>query len=132
MRAWWSAAPDRTGQGFYYDPTVLLDVPNDAGILAEEIFGPVAPVVTFTDDDDAIRMANDTEFGLVSYVYTKDLARGLRVSERLDAGMVGLNRGLVSDPAAPFGGTKQSGVGREGGHEGMLDYLESKYVAVSW
>ncbi len=122
--------PDRPG--FYYDPTVLLDVPTDAGILYEEIFGPVAPIVTFTDEADAIRMANDTEFGLVSYVYTADLARGLRVSELLDSGMVGLNRGLVSDPAAPFGGTKQSGVGREGGHEGMLDYLESKYVAVSW
>ena len=116
--------------GFYYAPTVLLDVPPDAEILGEEIFGPVAPVVTFTDEADAIRMANDTEYGLVSYVYTCDLARGLRVSERLDAGMVGLNRGLVSDPAAPFGGTKQSGIGREGGHEGMLDYLETKYVAV--
>ena len=122
--------PDR--EGFYYEPTVLLDVPPNAEILGEEIFGPVAPVLTFTDEDDAIAMANDTEFGLVSYVYTGDLARGLRVSERLDAGMVGLNRGLVSDPAAPFGGTKQSGSGREGGHEGMLDYLESKYVAVSW
>jgi succinate-semialdehyde dehydrogenase/glutarate-semialdehyde dehydrogenase len=122
--------PDR--EGFYYEPTVLLDVVADSPILAEEIFGPVAPVVTFTDEADAIRMANDTEYGLVSYVYTGDLARGLRVSEALDSGMVGLNRGLVSDPAAPFGGTKQSGVGREGGHEGMLDYLESKYVAVNW
>ncbi len=122
--------PDR--EGYYYEPTVLLDVPRDADILGEEIFGPVAPVLTFTDEADAIAMANDTEYGLVSYVYTRDLARGLRVSERLDAGMVGLNRGLVSDPAAPFGGTKQSGIGREGGHEGMLDYLESKYVAVSW
>lgn len=122
--------PDRAG--FYYSPTVLLDVPRGADILGEEIFGPVAPVLTFTDEDDAIAMANDTEYGLVSYVYTRDLARGLRVSERLDAGMVGLNRGLVSDPAAPFGGTKQSGIGREGGHEGMLDYMESKYVAVSW
>jgi succinate-semialdehyde dehydrogenase/glutarate-semialdehyde dehydrogenase len=122
--------PER--EGFYYEPTVLLDVPRDAEILGEEIFGPVAPVLTFTDEGDAIAMANDTEYGLVSYVYTRDLARGLRVSERLDAGMVGLNRGLVSDPAAPFGGTKQSGIGREGGHEGMLDYLESKYVAVSW
>jgi succinate-semialdehyde dehydrogenase/glutarate-semialdehyde dehydrogenase len=124
------ARPDRVG--YYYEPTVLLDVPRTAGILAEEIFGPVAPVVTFTDEADAVRMANDTEFGLVSYVYTSDLARGMRVSEALDSGMVGLNRGLVSDPAAPFGGTKQSGVGREGGHEGMLDYLESKYVAVTW
>jgi len=122
--------PDR--EGFYYEPTVLLDVPVGAAILGEEIFGPVAPVVTFTDEAEAIRMANDTEYGLVSYVYTRDLARGLRVSEQLDAGMIGLNRGLVSDPAAPFGGTKQSGVGREGGHEGMLDYLESKYIAVTW
>ncbi|GAB6987106.1 NAD-dependent succinate-semialdehyde dehydrogenase [Nocardioides pyridinolyticus] len=122
--------PDR--EGFYYEPTVLLDVAVGADILGEEIFGPVAPIITFTDEADAIRMANDTEYGLVSYVYTRDLARGLRVSEQLDSGMVGLNRGLVSDPAAPFGGTKQSGIGREGGHEGMLDYLESKYVAVSW
>jgi succinate-semialdehyde dehydrogenase/glutarate-semialdehyde dehydrogenase len=124
------ARPDRAG--FYFEPTVLADVPPDAQILREEIFGPVAPVVTFTDDAEAIRMANDTEYGLVSYVYTRDLARGLRVSEALESGMVGLNRGLVSDPAAPFGGTKQSGIGREGGHEGMLDYLESKYVAVTW
>ena len=122
--------PER--EGFYYEPTVLTDVPLGAPILGEEIFGPVAPIVTFTDEAEAVRMANDTEFGLVSYVYTGDLARGLRVSEALDSGMVGLNRGLVSDPAAPFGGTKQSGIGREGGHEGMLDYLESKYVAVSW
>ncbi len=122
--------PDR--EGWYYEPTVLLDVPVGSAILGEEIFGPVAPVVTFDDEDDAIAMANDTEYGLVAYVYTSDLARALRVSERLESGMVGLNRGLVSDPAAPFGGVKQSGVGREGGHEGMLDYLESKYVAVSW
>src|SRR5215212_1644963 len=90
------------------------------------------PIVTFTDEAEAIRLANDTEYGLVAYVYTRDLARGLRVSEGIEAGMVGLNRGLVSDPAAPFGGVKQSGVGREGGHEGMLDYLESKYIAVTW
>jgi len=118
--------------GFYYEPTVLLGVRPGSPILDEEIFGPVAPIVTFDDEDEAIRLANATEYGLVSYVYTGDLARGLRVSERLDSGMVGLNRGLVSDPAAPFGGTKQSGVGREGGHDGMLDYLESKYIAVSW
>jgi succinate-semialdehyde dehydrogenase/glutarate-semialdehyde dehydrogenase len=124
------ARPDRPG--FYFEPTVLADVPADARILREEIFGPVAPIVTFTDEIEAIRLANDTEYGLVSYVYTSDLSRGLRVSEALDSGMVGLNRGLVSDPAAPFGGTKQSGIGREGGHEGMLDYLESKYVAVTW
>ena len=124
------AVPDRTG--CYYDPTVLVDVPADAAILREEIFGPVAPIVTFTDEEEAVRYANDTEYGLVAYVYTGDLARGLRVSEALESGMVGLNRGLVSDPAAPFGGVKQSGIGREGGHEGMLDYLESKYVAVAW
>jgi succinate-semialdehyde dehydrogenase/glutarate-semialdehyde dehydrogenase len=124
------AVPDRTG--CYYDPTVLVDVPADAAILREEIFGPVAPIVTFTDEDEAVRYANDTEFGLVAYVYTGDLARGLRVSEALESGMVGLNRGLVSDPAAPFGGVKQSGIGREGGHEGLLDYTESKYIAVTW
>ena len=120
------------GQGWYYPPTVLSDVQPASAILREEIFGPVAPIVTFTDEADAIRMANDTEFGLVSYVYTGDLARGLRVSEALETGMVGLNRGLVSDPAAPFGGVKQSGIGREGGHEGLLDYTESKYIAVAW
>jgi succinate-semialdehyde dehydrogenase/glutarate-semialdehyde dehydrogenase len=120
------------GKGFYYPPTVLTGVPGDAPILREEIFGPVAPIVTFTSEDEAVRYANDTEFGLVAYVFTGDLARGLRVSEAIEAGMVGLNRGLVSDPAAPFGGVKQSGVGREGGHEGMLDYLESKYIAVTW
>jgi succinate-semialdehyde dehydrogenase/glutarate-semialdehyde dehydrogenase len=122
--------PER--EGFYYEPTVLLDVQPGSAILSEEIFGPVAPVVTFTDEAEAIRLANTSEYGLVSYVYTSDLARGLRVSEALDSGMIGLNRGLVSDPAAPFGGTKQSGIGREGGHDGMLDYLESKYVAVQW
>jgi succinate-semialdehyde dehydrogenase/glutarate-semialdehyde dehydrogenase len=118
--------------GYYYQPTVLLDVQPDSPILQEEIFGPVAPIVTFTEEDEAVRLANTTEYGLVSYVYTTDLARGLRVSERLESGMVGLNRGLVSDPAAPFGGVKESGIGREGGHDGMLDYLESKYVAVQW
>ncbi|MDX6314025.1 MAG: succinate-semialdehyde dehydrogenase / glutarate-semialdehyde dehydrogenase, partial [Streptomyces sp.] len=120
------------GPGFYYPPTVLADVPPDAPVLREEIFGPVAPVVAFSTEDEAIQLANATEYGLVSYVYTSDLARGLRVSERLDSGMVGLNRGVVSDPAAPFGGTKQSGIGREGGHEGLLDYTESKYIALSW
>ncbi|HEX3003019.1 MAG TPA: NAD-dependent succinate-semialdehyde dehydrogenase [Angustibacter sp.] len=118
--------------GYYFEPTVLLDVSADAAILTEEIFGPVAPIVTFETEDEAVRLANATEYGLVGYVYTGDLARGLRVSEALESGMVGLNRGLVSDPAAPFGGTKQSGIGREGGHDGMLDYLESKYVAVQW
>ncbi|GIF07790.1 NAD-dependent succinate-semialdehyde dehydrogenase [Actinoplanes siamensis] len=120
------------GPGFYYPPTVLTGVDPDSAILREEIFGPVAPIVTFTGEDEAVRLANDTEYGLVAYVYTGDLARGLRVSEKIEAGMVGLNRGLVSDPAAPFGGVKQSGIGREGGHEGLLEYLESKYIAVNW
>ena len=120
------------GRGYFYQPTVLSDVAPDAAILREEIFGPVAPIVAFDEVDEAIRMANDTEYGLVSYLYTSDLRTAMSVSERLDAGMIGINRGLVSDPAAPFGGAKQSGVGREGGHEGMLEYLESKYVAVTW
>ncbi|HEY6479458.1 MAG TPA: NAD-dependent succinate-semialdehyde dehydrogenase [Streptosporangiaceae bacterium] len=122
--------PER--EGWYYDPTVLTGVRPGSAILGEEIFGPVAPVVSFTTEDEAVRLANDTEYGLVAYVYTGDLARGLRVSERIDAGMIGLNRGLVSDPAAPFGGTKQSGIGREGGHEGVLDYTEPLYLAVGW
>ena len=122
--------PERAG--YYYEPTVLVGVQPGAAILEEEIFGPVAPIVVFDDEAEGIRLANATEYGLVSYVFTADLARGLRVSEAMESGMVGLNRGLVSDPAAPFGGTKQSGIGREGGHDGMLDYLESKYVAVQW
>jgi len=123
-------SPDR--RGYYYEPTVLDQVPADAAVLRTEIFGPVAPIVRFGAEDDAIRWANDTEFGLVSYVYTGDLARGLRVSEALEAGMVGLNRGLVSDPAAPFGGVKQSGIGREGAHEGLLEFTETKYIATNW
>ena len=95
-------------------------------------YAPVAPVVRFTDEADAIRWANATEFGLVSYVYTRDLSRGLRVSEALEAGMIGLNRGLVSDPAAPFGGVKQSGIGREGAHDGLLEFTETKYIATDW
>lgn len=122
----------REGSGYFYEPTVLVDVPADAAILREEIFGPVAPIVTFEDERDAVDLANATEYGLVSYVYTGDLGRGLRISEAMESGMVALNRGLVSDPAAPFGGTKQSGIGREGGHDGMLDYMESKYIAVEW
>jgi succinate-semialdehyde dehydrogenase/glutarate-semialdehyde dehydrogenase len=124
------AVPDT--EGFFYPPTVLTDVPSAADILTEEIFGPVAPIVVFDDVQEAIAAANHTEYGLVSYVYTNDLAEGLRVSEALESGMVGLNRPVVSDPAAPFGGVKQSGLGREGGHEGVLDYTESKYIAVSW
>ena len=121
----------RDGAGYFYDPTVLTDVPEDAKLLREEIFGPVAPVKGFTDEDEAIAAANDTEYGLVAYVYTSDLKRALRVVERLETGMVGLNQGMVSNPAAPFGGVKQSGFGREGGPEGIEEYLETKYVAVN-
>jgi succinate-semialdehyde dehydrogenase/glutarate-semialdehyde dehydrogenase len=118
--------------GYFLEPTVLDDVPQDADILQQEIFGPVAPVVLYDGVDEAIALANRTEYGLVSYAYGTDLAQLLRVAEQLDSGMVGLNRPVVSDPAAPFGGTKQSGLGREGGHEGMLEFTESKYVAVQW
>ena len=120
------------GPGFFYPPTVLDHVAPDSPILAEEIFGPVAPVVVFDAVDEVIGLANATEYGLVSYIYTRDLARGLRVAEALECGMVGLNRGLVSDPAAPFGGMKQSGIGREGGHEGLLEFTETKYIAATW
>jgi succinate-semialdehyde dehydrogenase/glutarate-semialdehyde dehydrogenase len=123
-------APD--GPGFFYPATVLTDVPDSADMLREEIFGPVASIQTFKSEDEVIRRANDTEYGLVAYLYTKDLSRGMRVSEKLDFGMVGLNRGLVSDPAAPFGGMKQSGIGREGAHEGMMEYLETQYISVTW
>jgi succinate-semialdehyde dehydrogenase/glutarate-semialdehyde dehydrogenase len=122
--------PDR--RGYFYEPTLLDGVPAEAAILSTEIFGPVAPVVRFSAEADAIRWSNATEFGLVSYVYTSDLRRGLRVAEALDAGMIGLNRGIVSDPAAPFGGVKQSGLGREGAHEGLLEYTETKYIATDW
>jgi succinate-semialdehyde dehydrogenase/glutarate-semialdehyde dehydrogenase len=121
----------REGAGYFYDPTVLTDVSDDASLLREEIFGPVAPVKGFTDEDEAVAAANDTEYGLVAYVYTSDLKRALRVCERLETGMVGLNQGMVSNPAAPFGGIKQSGFGREGGPEGIEEYLETKYVAVN-
>ena len=120
------------GPGFFYPATVLTNVSDNALMHDDEIFGPVAAIQTFKSEDEVIRRANDTEYGLVVYVYTQDLSRGLRVSEKLDFGMVGLNRGLVSDPAAPFGGTKQSGLGREGAHEGMMEFLETQYVSVSW
>jgi succinate-semialdehyde dehydrogenase / glutarate-semialdehyde dehydrogenase len=123
-------APDR--RGYFYQPTVLDGVPQDSRILREEIFGPVAPVVRFTSQSEAIALANATEYGLISYVYTRDLRRGLQVSEALEAGMVGINRGVVSDPAAPFGGVKQSGLGREGGHDGLREFTETKYIAVDW
>src|SRR3954470_12351108 len=120
------------GKGFFYPATVLTEVPDGAKMLNEEIFGPVAAIQKFKSEDEAIRRANDTEYGLVAYLYTKDLSRGMRVSEKLDFGMIGLNRGLVSDPAAPFGGMKQSGIGREGAHEGMMEFLETQYVSVNW
>ena len=120
------------GVGFYYPPTVLSNVPETANCVHDEIFGPVAAIQTFTDQEDVIRRANDTEYGLVAYVFSKDMKRALQVCERLDYGMVGLNRGLVSDPAAPFGGTKQSGLGREGGNEGMLEFMETQYISASW
>jgi succinate-semialdehyde dehydrogenase/glutarate-semialdehyde dehydrogenase len=124
------SVPDR--RGYFYSPTVLDNVPPSAKILDEEIFGPVAPVVRFSAEEDAVAWANDTEYGLVSYVYSGDLRRSLRVAEALEAGMVGINRGVVSDPAAPFGGVKQSGIGREGGHDGLLEFTETKYIAVDW
>jgi succinate-semialdehyde dehydrogenase/glutarate-semialdehyde dehydrogenase len=120
------------GPGFFYPATVLTNVSKDAKMLNEEIFGPVASLQSFKSEDEVITRANDTEYGLVAYLYTKDLSRGLRVSEKLDYGMIGLNRGLVSDPAAPFGGTKQSGLGREGAHEGLMEFLETQYISVSW
>ena len=119
------------GPGYFYAPTVLEGVTTDARVLREEIFGPVAPVIGFESEDDAIAAANDTELGLVAYVYTRDLKRALRVCEALETGMVGLNQGMVSNPAAPFGGVKQSGFGREGGYEGIEEYLETKYVAIN-
>jgi succinate-semialdehyde dehydrogenase/glutarate-semialdehyde dehydrogenase len=122
---------ERDGAGYFYDPTVLADVPDGANLLTEEIFGPVAPVKRFDSEDEAIAAANATEFGLVAYVYTSNLKRALRVVERLETGMVGLNQGIVSNPAAPFGGVKQSGFGREGGYEGIEEYLETKYVAIN-
>ena len=121
-----------TGAGFFYPATVLTRVPDDAKMLREEIFGPVAALQTFKTEDELVRRANDTEYGLVAYLYTRDVGRGLRVSERLDFGMIGLNRGLVSDPAAPFGGMKQSGIGREGAHEGLMEFLETQYISLSW
>ncbi|MGA1805032.1 NAD-dependent succinate-semialdehyde dehydrogenase [Rhizobium sp. HT1-10] len=121
------------GPGFFYPPTVLVDVPTTSEMAHEEIFGPVAPLYRFNTEEEAISRANDTEYGLAAYVYTRDLARGLRVSTQIEAGMIALNRGLVSDPAAPFGGVKQSGLGREGGqHHGIAEFMEAKYIATSF
>jgi succinate-semialdehyde dehydrogenase/glutarate-semialdehyde dehydrogenase len=122
---------ERDGAGYFFDPTVLSGVPVEARLLKEEIFGPVAPVATFDEEEAAVAAANDTEFGLVAYVYTRDIKRAFRVCEGLETGMVGLNQGLVSNPAAPFGGVKQSGFGREGGAEGIHEYLEVKYIAMN-
>src|SRR5689334_22659671 len=120
------------GPGFFYPATVLTNVRDDSKMLNEEIFGPVASIQTFKTEDEAVKRANNTEYGLVAYLYTKDMSRGMRVSEKLEFGMIGLNRGLVSDPAAPFGGVKQSGLGREGAQEGMKEFLETQYVSVTW
>jgi succinate-semialdehyde dehydrogenase / glutarate-semialdehyde dehydrogenase len=122
---------EREGAGYFYEPTVLGGVSPDANLLKEEIFGPVAPVIGFDDEDAAIAAANDTEYGLVAYVYTRDIKRAFRVVEKLETGMVGLNQGMVSNPAAPFGGVKASGFGREGGPEGIDEYLDIKYVAMA-
>jgi succinate-semialdehyde dehydrogenase/glutarate-semialdehyde dehydrogenase len=120
----------RPGPGYFFEPTVLRDVTPDARLLREEIFGPVAPVITFDSEDEGIAAANATEFGLVAYAYSRDIGRAMRVTEALETGMVGLNRGRVSNPAGPFGGVKESGFGREGGREGIEEYLNIKYVAV--
>jgi succinate-semialdehyde dehydrogenase/glutarate-semialdehyde dehydrogenase len=122
--------PDR--KGFFFEPTLLTDVPDDANVLDDEIFGPIAPLQRFSTTDEAVTKANSTPYGLISYIFTRNLAKGLDVAEQIESGMIGLNRGVVSDPAAPFGGVKQSGVGREGAHEGMLEFLEKKYIAVDW
>ncbi|MCI4674686.1 NAD-dependent succinate-semialdehyde dehydrogenase [Candidatus Mycolicibacterium alkanivorans] len=119
------------GPGCFYPATVLTDVPSDARILKEEVFGPVAPIIGFDSEEDGIAAANDTEYGLASYIYTESLDRALRVAEALESGMVGVNRGVISDPAAPFGGVKESGFGREGGYEGIEEYLETKYIALT-
>src|SRR4051794_23973935 len=119
------------GAGYFYEPTVLAGVTDDAQLLAEEIFGPVAPITTFSSDEQAVAAANDTEYGLVAYVYTSDINRGFRIIEALETGMIGFNQGMVSNAGAPFGGVKQSGFGREGGPEGLDEYLETKYVAMN-
>ena len=125
-----ATAPD--SKGFYFAPMVLADVPADAEIVHEEIFGPIAPIVTWTTDEEVIALANDTEMGLAAYVYAGELQRGIRLCESIEAGMVGLNRGLVSDPAAPFGGMKQSGIGREGARIGMEEFQETQYLSIAW
>ena len=120
------------GAGFFYPPSVLANVRQGSAILDEEVFGPVAAVLPFDDAEEAIRLANATEYGLAAYVYSADLKRALNIAERIECGMIAINRGLVSDAAAPFGGVKQSGLGREGAHHGLLEYCEAKYIAVDW
>jgi succinate-semialdehyde dehydrogenase/glutarate-semialdehyde dehydrogenase len=124
-----SAAP---ATGWFHPATVLSDVPADAAILTEEIFGPVAPIVAWDDEEQLLAQVNDTEFGLAAYVYAGRLQDALRLAERIEAGMVGVNRGIVSDPSAPFGGVKQSGLGREGAREGIEEYCETQYLSVDW
>lgn len=120
------------GKGYFYQPTVLVDVDPASHCLRDEIFGPMAPIQRFADEDEVIERANASEYGLAAYLYTQDMKRGLRLSERLEFGMIGLNRGVMSDPAAPFGGVKQSGIGREGAHEGMMEFLETQYISAEW
>jgi succinate-semialdehyde dehydrogenase/glutarate-semialdehyde dehydrogenase len=122
----------QNGPGYFYQPTVMVDVPEDARCFHEEIFGPVAALTRFSDETELAKRCNDTEYGLVAYVFTEDMKRGMAFSEKLDFGMIGLNRGLVSDPAAPFGGMKQSGIGREGAHHGLMEFLETQYISVEW
>lgn len=122
----------QNGPGYFYQPTVMVDVPEDARCFHEEIFGPVAALARFSGEDELVKKCNDTEYGLVAYVFTEDMRRGMAFSEQLDFGMIGLNRGLVSDPAAPFGGMKQSGIGREGAHHGLMEFLETQYISVEW
>ncbi|AUN41852.1 NAD-dependent succinate-semialdehyde dehydrogenase [Tsukamurella tyrosinosolvens] len=121
----------KTGPGWFYEPTVLNNVPSEADIMSHEIFGPVAPICTFRNENQAIDYANNTQYGLIAYAYTRDAARMLRLPERLETGMLGINSGVISNPAAPFGGVKQSGLGREGGHEGMDEYLDTMYVGIA-
>jgi succinate-semialdehyde dehydrogenase/glutarate-semialdehyde dehydrogenase len=119
------------GKGYFFQPTVVTGVPKDARVMTEEIFGPVAPIASFSSEEEVLEMANGTEYGLVAYVFTRDLSRMIRVSEALEFGMIGFNQGIVSNPAAPFGGVKASGFGREGGFEGIEEYLETKYVGIA-
>src|SRR5260370_21922697 len=121
-----------SGPGYFYPATVLDAVPEGAAMLREEIFGPVAAIQSFKSEGEVIKRANDTEYGLVAYLYTTDMNRGMRVSEQLDFGMTGLNRRLASDPPPPIGGMKQSGIGREGAHEGLMEFLETQYISVTW